>query len=102
MEKNSVMLDIDRYNELYNFKKNIENNHVIAISNVWDNGNQNTKIYTPDGMVKEIAKVNDDLKQEILDLKQEISDLKHDKEKELTITEIKNLSLWKFLKWRKR
>ena len=105
MEKNTVILDIVRYNDLYDFKKDMADNHTIVINSVWNNGymqSQNTKVYTTDEIVKEIGERNEEYKKENDDLRKEIFNLKHPKNKELSISEIKRMNWWKFRKWKNK
>ena len=87
---NTVNLSLEEYNLLRDFKSEIEKNHTVHIGSGWAGS---TYLHTMDDAVKEIAKQNNKLTDEIYDLK-------HPDTKQLSIEEIKALGWWKFRKWK--
>lgn len=106
MEANTVILSLPEYNTLRDFKENIEK------GNTYRTIEYSTSPYasqlcvtiplfvTTDEAVKEIAKQNDSLSKELAKLSAENYELRHPKTKELTLKDVKNMSIWEFRKWR--
>lgn len=93
MENNTVTLSLELYNELRDFKENIDNNHVIIISSNNYSFSSRRVIITTNEAIEEISKTNKDL-QELIDTEKRYNTNQ--------INEIKKMSLWEFLKWRKK
>jgi len=99
MEKDTVILDIKTYNELRDFKKEIEANNTMVISSSMAISSSGLVGYpmlktfiSESTTVKEIAQENARLKEQIEELKNQ---------KEPSIYELKRMSYWEFRKWRK-
>ena len=92
MEKNTVILKLEDYNEMKVFNENIKKNHTIYI---YMNGNSRwtSEIYSTDRFVKRIEKTN-------LDLMKQIKELKEPNLNTPTHKELLNMSLWEFKKWK--
>ena len=87
MEK--VVLNIDHYNELRDFKNKIEEGCTYAFySSIF----HSSKFITQDKAVKEVLAANKSLQNQI-DILQITN---------LEIKKIKKMSIWEFLKWRKK
>ncbi len=82
MKKNKVVLDLEDYNNLRDFKKEIEKNHVVCFETLFS-GIQ--KVYTMNEAVKTLANVNYMLTK---DIKDQLSDMK-------------SYGWWKFRKWKR-
>lgn len=98
MEKNTVTLSIEEYNELRDFKLNMENNNSynVYVDTYWYNGPYNSsckRFITNDENVKELVAINKHLETTI-------NKLKDDHSKKLN--EIKQMSIWAFVFWKKR
>ena len=91
MQKNTVMLDVEKYNELRDFKQKIEEGYTFMVYP----GFSYPYVVTTDRALEEILSINKQLQNQIEDLK--IGNFK----KELSVSEIKRMSIWQFLKWRK-
>lgn len=96
---NTATLNLFEYNELRDFKKEIEKGNTYHTSNYYQGMGlyqyQNQFIST-DEAVKKIAEENASLLKEIQVLKDK------DKPKGKTIEEVKKMSIWQFRKWRKQ
>lgn len=92
MEKDTVLLAVEEYNELRDFKRKIEEGYTLVI--VPKHYYSERTFITTDKAVKEVVDAN-------RELQQQIKDLISSNEKELPISEIKRMSIWQFIKWRK-
>jgi hypothetical protein len=90
MEKDTVLLDVEKYNELRDFKQKIEEGKTLVIALGWNYYRQ--EFITTEKAVEEIAAANKLLKKEIEELR---------KPKEIILNDIKKMSYWEFRKWRK-
>lgn len=93
MEKNTVTLSIEEYNELRDFKLNMDNNHSynVYVGTYWYTGNyySSTKRFiTSDENVKELVAINKHLETTINILRDN-----HKKELE----RYKKMSIWSFI-----
>lgn len=93
MEKNTVLLDVEKYNELRDFKQKIEEGKTIVIVSGWNYYNR--EFITTEKAVEQIAEANKLLQKENEDLRNA------NKPKELALNDIKKMSYWEFRKWRK-
>jgi hypothetical protein len=102
MDKNTVLLSVDDYNKLRDFKKKITDGKILVdyqfLGGVYRN---EVRYYTDDKVIEELHLRNKSLKEEIKYLQNRINDLQNPKPKETTIDEIKKMSVWQFLKWKK-
>lgn len=116
MEKDTVILSLNDYNNLYNFKQNIINNKVCELSNYISGYvyNSNTaypnynsvyfcKFYTESEIIKKFELENKKLLNEIENLQNSIRDLKYPKTKksEVSLENIKNMNVLQFIMWKK-
>ena len=107
MEANTVILSLPEYNALRDFKENIEKGNTFRTIEYSTNSymSQSSIIIplfvTTDEAVKEIARQNDTLSKELAKVSAEIYELKNPKPKDLTLKDVKKMSIWKFLKWRR-
>lgn len=91
MEKDTILLNVETYNELRDFKKEIEHGYTYRVDfGYW--GNSITYVST-DEAIKEMS-------QRLETLKKENEDLKNPDKKQPSIDEIKAMSWWKFRKWK--
>lgn len=93
MEKDTVLLAVEKYNELRDFKQKIEEGYTLIIAS--DNYYYDRRFITTDKAIEEVVSANKELQKQIEDLRNGNS------KKELPISEIKRMSIWQFLKWRK-
>jgi hypothetical protein len=93
MQKDTVLLDIEKYNELRDFKQKIEEGKTIIIVSGWDHYTK--KFITTEKAVEEIAEANKLLQKENEYLR------KAEETNKVTLNEIKKMSYWEFRKWRK-
>lgn len=103
MEANTVILNLGDYNSLRDFRDEMEKGHtyyVIEYTGYCEYTNTYRFVST-DEAVRIISEFNEKLQKRISDLQIEIYDLKNPK-KEITIEQIKKMSLWQFLKWRRK
>ena len=91
MEKDTVLLNVEKYNELRDFKKEIEDGYTYRVYlGMWGSS---LRFIGTDEALKEMS--------EMLEAKQkEIDDLKNPDKKQPSIDEIKAMSWWKFRKWK--
>lgn len=102
MDKNTVLLSVEDYNALRDFKKKITDGNVLVEYYSFGIGESSTtSYYTSDEVAKELHKKNYNLKQEIEEFEKKIKELENTKQKETTIDEIKKMSIWQFLKWKR-
>ena len=88
---NQVILDLETYNLLRDFKENIERNNTFLIDSLYL-GNKEV-VYTIDEPVIKLAEANKRLSDEI-------KKLRHPEKSQPSIDEIKKMSWWQFRKWK--
>lgn len=108
MEANTVVLSLSEYNALRDFKTNLEKGNTYRTCDYRRvyNGEylQGTTFVSTDEAVKEVTAICEQLTQKIEELGKENLELRQgvvkgwDKETE----KVKKMSIWEFLKWRKR
>ena len=104
MKKDTVLLDVEKYNVLRDFKEYIEKGNTLEINN--SRYNSYHRFITTDEAVKILVNESNDLiktqAEELNRLLKQISDLQEiNKPKEITINDLKKMSYWEFRKWRK-
>lgn len=95
METNTVILSVQDYNELRDFKNKIENDYSY---NTWRSTcsfSLHEQWVTNSQAIKELSETNNELMKII-------NELRSPTKKEPSINEIKKMSVWQFLKWRKK
>lgn len=92
MKENTVILELEIYNEMRDFNKAIKESNTYRVFWKWDEFASTT--YTKDQATIKIIEAN-------IELQKEIEELKNPKGK-LTINEIKQMSWWEFRKWRRK
>ena len=101
MKKNTIILDVNEYNDLRDFKNKIENGNFLVSVKIFRNGSYiNTykaRIYTKDTTIKMLTDANKTLQNEILKLAEQLSP----SPKETNLEDIKKTSYWEFRKWKK-
>jgi transcription antitermination factor NusA-like protein len=111
METNKVTLKLEDYHDLYNFKKNLQENKLLA-KVIYNYNGYGGKIeyISLDSALEEITVINKNLIDNATYLQNLLQKSKADilrlSEKptqpiDLMINEIKKFSIWQFLKWRK-
>lgn len=100
MEKNTVLLPLDDYNKLREFKEEIENGKILAITGTY---NVITNFYTESEAFSEIESLNKGLAEEVKLYSNSNGEL-YEQKRELkkTIDELKEMSIFEFLKWKKK
>jgi hypothetical protein len=111
MSKTMVTVEFDEYLELREFKKAIENNNTISIYEKFDGYffNKSLKIITKDEAVLKLANELKESKEMCSKLNDTIESLEYDKnvyrkeseDMECKISEIREFSIWQFLKFKK-
>ena len=111
MEKNTVLLSLERYNELRDFETNIKKNNTLILES-W-RGYDLRKFVSTDSLLKaaveeanKFHKEFEKLEMELKLTKQELEKArklipKTEDKKEITIEDIKKMSYWEFKKWKK-
>ena len=99
MEKDTVILNLQDYNELRDIKKAVDNKKKIF---GWLGGMADYVFVDEEDFEKAFVKENEHLNEEIKRLRGKIYNLQHPKKSELSLDEIKKMSLWQFLKWKRR
>jgi len=114
MEKNTVVLTVKEYNELRDFKKNIENGKIltsISIKGYFLTGFKTctvTDFYTESKAIENLVAENKYLNKDIDSLKTRMSNMKiFDKEKynnthDKVIENLKKMNFWEFRKWKNK
>ena len=107
MSKGKVKLDLDEYNSLRDFKEKMDKKHGKTVFIDW----HTQRYISTDEAVKEIAATNEKLQEDIkkwqsicdeqAKYKFELDELKASLPKQKTLGEVKKLSIWEFMKWRK-
>ena len=92
METNTVILSLNDYNELRDFKDKIQKEYTL---NTWCSYHSHQTWVSTNDALKELAETNNLLEKTIRELKYPIK-------KEPSISEIKKMSVWQFLKWRNK
>ncbi|MCK9446981.1 hypothetical protein M0Q50_09045 [bacterium] len=85
---NTVVLDLQYYNELRDFKENMIKENIL-----YTYGGYHESYITTDVAIKKISVINEELKEEI-------RKLKNPETVEKTISEIRNMNIFQFLKWK--
>jgi len=94
METNVVTLELEEYNRLRDFEKDVNDYKTIIIETTkWD---YCKKIITESEAVKIVANINVKLQEENNVLKDEVEYLKN-----YNFDQFRYMSIWEFLKWRK-
>ena len=123
MEKDTVLLAVEKYNELRDFKKEVEKSlkesKFAVIEERWSSfgfdGGYTRKYYTESEIVLDFEKRNKELETKNKELETKNKELEtKNKEletkierfgikepKEITLNDIKKMSYWEFRKWRK-
>lgn len=103
MEKDTVLLDVEKYNVLRDFKEYIEKGNTLEFNN--SRYNSYRKFITTDEAVKIVVKERElivaELEKENTDLRLQIKTLKSPPPKEISINDLKKMSYWEFRKWLK-
>jgi len=101
MEKDTVLLDVEKYNVLRDFKEYIEKGHTLEVNN--SRYNSYRRFITTDEAVKIVVKERElivaELEKENTDLRLQINTLENPAPKEITINDLKKMSYWEFRKW---
>lgn len=96
MEKNTVTISLEDYNDLRDFKKEMAESSKVAIF-----GHRyepyNLRFVTKDQAVIELAKEIDVLMDENSQLRQQLN---YERQQLKPLNDIKKMSIWQFLKWR--
>lgn len=106
METNTVVLTLSDYNELREFKEKMEKGNTYVVPqphtyNSWLNNYSplpSVKYITTDMAVKELLGRNDKLSAINEELNIECNHLRNSRP---NIRELKRMSIWEFIKWRK-
>ena len=103
MEKDTVLLDVEKYNVLRDFKEHIEKGNTLEVNNSLFNSRR--RFITTDEAVKIVVKERElivaELEKENTDLRLQIKTLESPLPKEISINDLKKMSYWEFRKWRK-
>lgn len=98
MEKDTVLLDVETYNELRDFKKEIEDGNTYRLEfGMWHNS---LRFISTDEALKEMHQILEKMNQTLETKNKILEELKNSSKKESSTEEIKTMSLWKFIKWK--
>lgn len=101
--KNTVILDLEEYILLRDFKNEIEKGNVYHVTYYSHCGVTNShEFISKDESINEVTKINEELINLIDELRDEIHNLRYPRKQELTIDDVKQMSVWKFLKWKRK
>jgi hypothetical protein len=96
MEKDTVLLNVETYNELRDFKKEIEDGYTYRVYiGMWGSS---LRFIGTDEALEEMGQKLEEKQKEINELKK--LSKKEPSKKEPSIDEIKSMSWWKFRKWK--
>lgn len=90
MKTNTVLIDLETYNDLRDFKEKMVKDHSYFIVDTYNGCRQ--KIVTIDEAVKDLISINNLLQKEINDVDEIASEL----------NSVKQMSVWQFMKWRRK
>ena len=103
MEANTVILPLDEYNHLRDFRTEVEKDHTLKLYTITMYGNHYTVISKEDAL-KEAEAVNkmavaetEKLRVRLYEVEAEIND-----KVDFKVRGIKKMSVWQFMKWRKQ
>ena len=112
MEKNTVLLEVGRYNELYNLEKAINEGKTKVVQKIFDYSVRSEYIYyySENEIIDSLTKEVEDFHKEVKHLesqlekttkKLEIAENKLPKpNKQFTLDEVRKMNYWQFRKWR--
>ena len=92
MEKNTINLSVEDYNEMRDFNEALKKNNAVSVFWGW-NGLKNV-IYTKDEALKHLTETN-------VKLKLKIDELRSPEKKQRSFDELKEMSWWQFRKWKR-
>ena len=95
MKQNTTIIGNEEYYQLRKFKDRVIGGYAVQIWNDLYSGSQYF-YYSPDEMAERLLAENSHLKDKLLKLR----DSK--KPKEETVSDIKKMSIWQFIKWRRK
>ena len=91
MEKNTVILSVEDYNSLRDFKINIEKGNTFSV--LRDRFRAYDQFITTNEAVKEVLKVNEEMAYKLLN-----PDVTRINGK--TVLDVSKMSIWEFIKWK--
>ena len=95
METNTVLLSLEDYNELRDFKTEIEKGNTFC---GWHYGwGSDVRYISTDEAVREMAECNKELQDKI----HELNDTIAGKPKEIKLKDVYKMSIWQFMKWKR-
>lgn len=102
MEVNTAILSLAEYNQLRDFKKTIEEGNTVQFyGNSWG-----LTFISTDEALKKAEQGNKELKDQIRFLEQANYELRNPKKVEpspaFTLADVKKMSVWQFLKWKRK
>lgn len=108
MEKDTVLLAVEEYNELRDFKKEVEESRkeskFAVIEERWGGfigGGYSRKYYTENEAVLDFETRNKELEAKNKELEAKIEKAGIKEPVEISINDLKKMSYWEFRKWRK-
>lgn len=108
MEKDTVLLAVEKYNELRDFKKEVEESRkeskFAVIEETWGGfvgGGYSIKYYTENEAVLDFETRNKELEAKNKELEAKIEKAGIKEPVEISINDLKKMSYWEFRKWRK-
>ena len=93
MEINTVILSVEEYNKLRDFKINIENGNTFSV--LRDRFSSYDQFITTNEAVKEVLKINEEMAYELLN---------HDVTRinGKNVLDVSKMSIWEFIKWKNK
>lgn len=101
MEKDTVLLSLEKYNELRDFQKEVRNGKVFCISSPWALGGETTYFCTEDEVIKKFETRNKELEDKIKELENTINKYEYEGIRLMSMDDLKQLSYWEYRKLRK-
>lgn len=99
MEKDTVLLSLEKYNELRDFQKEVRNGKVFCISRPWALGAETTYFCTEDEVIEKFETRIKELENNIKELENTANNYKGIGL--MSMDDLKQLSYWEYRKLRK-
>ena len=100
MEKNTVLLDLKTYNRLRDFHTEVTKGKIPSYV-LMDTARWCQHFYTKDEAIKNLMNDNEAMETKIDSLQTEIAKLKYPERVKPDLKDVKKMSIWQFIKWRK-
>ena len=101
MEKDTVVLSVEKYNELRDFQREVKAGKVFSLCRSWAGhySGKTVHFYTENEVLKEFETENKELRSKVINLETKIEKSGNKELKEISINDLKKMSYWEFRKW---